>query len=381
MSERVQWRPWANLGLVSLLAVLMLTGAGCGVQVDVGRGSTDERNNVAEEADAPQGASPAEVTATGESNAGRAPSDGARPHYDPGSSSSDPTQTPSPERTEAPTQYETQATSQYDLPADEPAVDSEVAEIVEQVDGTFVDEAAEGEVLAASAVDPQAASSQNEQAIADTEVYLTAVVADADRAWTDWFTRNGYSEPLVSYDVITPNEPGWSMDCGGVQVVHDTPNAYYCDVDALQQGFVGTIYLPATTMLKMWSGEVLGRQSKQAGDFAAAAVAAHEFGHHVQDEMSKQTDTSPPNGMYKELIADCFAGNWAAHAYYQGYLEAGDIEEAVAAMEAVGDDLGSHGTPKQRMNTFQLGYYGLDGSGGNPGDPATCIQYYWRQAA
>jgi predicted metalloprotease len=261
-----------------------------------------------------------------------------------------------------------------------PPVDDEVGVLVEQVDDTPVNAAGESEVPAASAVNLQDASSQNAQAIAAVETYLTGVLDNADRAWTYWFKNNGLSEPLVSYDVITPTDPGWQSNCTGMpsQVVSDIPNAYYCSADALQQGFDGAIYLPATTMLKTWSGDILGlgQQSQQAGDFAAAAIAAHEFGHHVQDEISIQTNTLEPNGKYKELLADCFAGNWAANVYYQGYLEAGDFEEAVYAVEAIGDDTGSHGTSAERTAAFQLGYHGMQG--GTPGDPATCIQYYWR---
>lgn len=303
---------------------------------------------------------------------------------------------PSPERTEAPPQheteespqyetealpqYETDASPQYDQPPDEPDVDDEVEELVDQVDDTSVDVASGSEVLTASAVDSQDASSQNAEAIAAADAYLTAALANADQAWTYWFTSNGLTEPLVSYDVITPAEPGWRSNCGDLQVVSDTPNAFYCSEDALQPGFDGAIYLPATTMLKMWSGDIFGRQSQQAGDFAAAAIVAHEFGHHVQDELSYQTNTLPPNGKNKELIADCFAGNWAADVYYQGYLEAGDFEEAVFALEAIGDlddfSPDPHGTSEEREAAFQLGYHGVQG--GTPGDPATCIQYYWR---
>lgn len=227
--------------------------------------------------------------------------------------------------------------------------------------------------------DPQDASSQNAQAIAAGEAYLTGVLANVDGAWTNWFINTGRSEPLVSYDVVTPTEPGWQSSCGGIEVVSDTPNAYYCSSDTLQQGFTGTIYLPASTMLKMWSGDILGRQSQQAGDFAAAIIAAHEFGHHVQDELSYQNNWAPPNGKYKELISDCFAANWAADFYYQGNLQAGDFEEAISALEAIGDynyfSPDHHGTPKERMAAFELGYHGVQG--GTPGDPTT-IQHCWR---
>lgn len=349
---RTQGQPRAVVVLTILLTLLMLTGAACSIESNSSDPGTPDK------------------TPTGSDSSSEDPAGSEKQGSDESAQE---------------TQGETAAVSQYDQPADESTVDDGVTDLVEQVDGTSVDVAGGGEVLAASAVDPQDASSQNAQAIADVDAYLTAVMADADRVWTQWFTSNGFSEPLVSYDVVTPTEPGRQMGCtgGDPRVFHDTPNAYYCSVDELQPGFRGAIYLPATTMLKTWGGDILGtgQQSRQAGDFAAAALAAHEFGHHVQDELSIQTTNAlPVNGKYKELIADCFAGNWSANAYYQGYLEAGDFEEAVYALEAIGDhnyiSPRHHGTPEERMEAFLRGYYGVQG--GNPGDPATCIQYYWQ---
>jgi predicted metalloprotease len=78
-----------------------------------------------------------------------------------------------------------------------------------------------------------------------------------------------------------------------------------------------------------------------------------------------------------ELQADCFAGAWAAAVFEQGLLERGDIEEALSAAEAVGDDRiqeaiqgrtnpesFTHGTSEQRVNWFSQGY--------DTGDPNTC---------
>ncbi len=80
--------------------------------------------------------------------------------------------------------------------------------------------------------------------------------------------------------------------------------------------------------MKMWNGDIFGRESAQAGDFAAAVLVAHEFGHHVQDELMVQLglrDIVGAGGQkikQKELIADCFAGVWAYTAYFSGYLDA-----------------------------------------------------------
>ncbi|MCT4353542.1 neutral zinc metallopeptidase [Streptomyces sp. Je 1-79] len=216
--------------------------------------------------------------------------------------------------------------------------------------------------------------------------YLEGVVQDNDRMWTNLFTDElGFSEPFVSYRVVQPGEQ-LSSNCrfaDGSQLVvtHDTPNAFYCSGDELTAGYRGTIYLPVTTMQKMWTGNVLGEQSQRQGDFAAAIITAHEFGHHVVDELRAKyserdhVEYVPPGGKWKELIADCLAGVWAAHAYYSGYLEPGDFEEATTALEAIGDyELHApdhHGTPEERREAIVTGYR-------QSGALGACVSRYWK---
>ena len=116
-----------------------------------------------------------------------------------------------------------------------------------------------------------------------------------------------------------------------------------------------------------------------SGDFAWAYVIAHEIGHHVQqlvgtsDEVrtlaargSRSAATSCPCGM--ELQADCYAGVWARSVFEAGDLEAGDVDEAFRAAEAVGDDRlqqqagrgvdpdsFTHGSSAQRRRWFDRG--------------------------
>ena len=128
----------------------------------------------------------------------------------------------------------------------------------------------------------------------------------------------------------------------------------------------------------MWTGRVFDKQVsnlKRAGDFAAAMITAHELGHHIEGEMSTVRAPSPPNP-YKELIADCFAGVWAYSVFLDNYLEDGDVDEAVNALEVIGDDLGSHGTGAQRQNAFLVGYAGTTEAPGG-GVPGKCIDQYW----
>jgi predicted metalloprotease len=253
-------------------------------------------------------------------------------------------------------------------------ISQELENIVEELQGQSLELAQQG--------DPVPESAFNTESPQTVEEYLTEVIQNLDTTWTRWFLNVGHQEPFVSYKIVTPDEAPSVMGCGQITIVHDTANAYYCSIDELTPGFRGAIYLPVTTFQKMWTGEVLGQPSEQAGDFVAAIVTAHEFGHHVVDEIEIQSEerdaveyrgpTSP------ELIADCMAGVWAAWTYYQGLLEPGDFEEAVGGLQAIGDfDITTkHGTPAQREEALLTGYHGLPGIT-QPGDPAACMRTYW----
>jgi hypothetical protein len=143
----------------------------------------------------------------------------------------------------------------------------------------------------------------------------------------------------------------------------------------------GPFYCPADQKVYMdleFMKELKTRFGAQGGDFATAYVIAHEVGHHVQNIlgtsnwMRKQQQGLSEADANKysvclELQADFYAGVWAK--YNQKYLEAGDIEEAISAANAVGDDAiqkrmrGSvvpdsftHGTSEQRIYWFKRGY-------------------------
>jgi uncharacterized protein len=265
-----------------------------------------------------------------------------------------------------------------------------VDRLVANLRGEQVDVASEGDNAPESKVALSAASDQYDpqlvQAMAD---YLDALVQNNDIFWTQYFRDVGFQEPMVSYLIVMPGET-YTSNCE-MTVEHDTPNAYYCPVDEPNRGYLGTIYLPVTTMLKTWNGDIFGRQSKQAGEFAAAIITAHEFGHHMVDEMRVQfsqregINIKAPTWKYNELIADCMAGVWASGAYNQGVLdEQSDWEEAVAALQAIGDhnyvSEGHHGTPRERVDALNTGYFGISGVTG-PGSPDACIQKYWVTAS
>lgn len=209
--------------------------------------------------------------------------------------------------------------------------------------------------------------------------HIETVVIDADAEWSAWFKAVGLREPMVSYNIILPGQtvtsqctmPGQS---GTMTIGSDFPNAFYCGVDPIVVNGVsdrGVLILPAEAFVKVWLGDVYGRQTKRAGDFAVAVIVAHEFGHSVVDELGTQRGVAQPTGKNKELIADCFSGAWASTAYKKGYLENGDIEEGVATFDAIGDTSASsdpHGTSAERVAAFTLGLNG---------QPFQCIAAYW----
>lgn len=216
--------------------------------------------------------------------------------------------------------------------------------------------------------------------------YLVYMISDIDTMWSEWFTTNGFSEPMVGYEIINPGETYTSVCAIGGQTTFDSayPNAFYCPGDVLTGGdgvnYQGVVVLPETTFQKMWEGNIFEMQSASVGDFAAAIITAHEFGHHIQDEMLLQLKAAdpagsygPPNGKNQELIADCFAGVWMNSAYYQNMLIDTDYEEALNALSAIGDQGDSadpHGTPEERAAAVTAGY--------NSGQPVSCIDSYWQ---
>jgi predicted metalloprotease len=140
---------------------------------------------------------------------------------------------------------------------------------------------------------------------------------------------------------------------------------FYCPAD-------GKVYIDLA-----FYEELRGRFGAN-GDFAQAYVIAHEIGHHVQnllgisDELRQAQEQNPGSAndlsVRLELQADCFAGIWAHTTQKRDLLEAGDVEEALGAAAAVGDDRiqqqssGSvhpeswtHGSSEQRMRWFRTG--------------------------
>lgn len=193
--------------------------------------------------------------------------------------------------------------------------------------------------------------------------FANVVVSSANDYWAEEFERAGkrYERTkLVLYSGAVSTGCGRGSAAAG---------PFYCPADS-------RVYLDLTFWQELTSRFGAG------GDFAQAYVIAHEVGHHVQnqlgisDEVQRLERRDPnagagPDGLSVrlELQADCLAGVWAKARAGAGKLEPGDIDEAIRAAEAVGDDtiqrtqIGevrpdtfTHGTSERRMLWFRRGY-------------------------
>jgi predicted metalloprotease len=199
----------------------------------------------------------------------------------------------------------------------------------------------------------------------DTLFEFTKFVSqDAQNLWTTIFQNADRSYKRAS--VVTFTTGTQTDGCGPAS---SASGPFYCPAD-------NKVYLDLSF------AQQLSRRFGASGDLAWAYVVAHEIGHHVQtvlgieSNVRRQQQNDPGNAnlylVRLELQADCFAGVWAHSAYTRGDLVAGDIEEAVGAAEAVGDDrLGAqsreqwtHGSSALRAEWFRRGF--------ESGDPNDC---------
>ena len=200
--------------------------------------------------------------------------------------------------------------------------------------------------------------------------FVSAVLAQTEDTWTESFRQEGltYQDPqLVLFDGSVASACGMAASATG---------PFYCPGDR-------KVYLDLSFFNE------LEQRFGASGDFADAYVIAHEVGHHVQkllgisDQVTRersQSDEATSNqlSVMTELQADCFAGVWAKKMEQRnGVVEPGDVEEALAAASAVGDDRiqkathgyvvpesFTHGTAEQRMRWFKQGL--------QSGDPNSC---------
>lgn len=136
---------------------------------------------------------------------------------------------------------------------------------------------------------------------------------------------------------------------------------------------VGPFYCPNDHKAYIDLGfyQELSRRFGAPGDFAQAYVIAHEVGHHLQNQAGVLGGRSNADSVETELQADCLAGVWGASAQRRDLLEMGDVEEAIGAASAIGDDTiqkksqghvqpetWTHGSSKQRVAAFRKGFEG-----------------------
>lgn len=204
-----------------------------------------------------------------------------------------------------------------------------------------------------------AALSPQQQELAD---FVSVVLADTEDTWNALFAEQNldYAEPtLVLFTGAVRSACGTGQAAMG---------PFYCPAD--QQVYIDLSFY-----------DDLRVRHGAAGDFAQAYVIAHEVGHHVQNllgisgqvraEQSRLAGTqSNQLSVMQELQADCFAGLWANHANRsRQVLEEGDIDEALVAAQAIGDDTlqqqsqgyvrpesFTHGTAQQRAMWFTTGF-------------------------
>lgn len=191
--------------------------------------------------------------------------------------------------------------------------------------------------------------------------FVSVVLADTEDTWHKLFQAEGatYREPrLVLFDGMVRSACGMGQAAMG---------PFYCPGD--QKVYIDLSFY-----------RDLRERFRAPGDFAQAYVIAHEVGHHVQtlvgvsakvQQRKAQVSRREANAIQvrMELQADCFAGVWAHHAdRARNILEAGDIEEALTAAAAIGDDRiqrqtqgritpesFTHGTSEQRQRWFKRG--------------------------
>lgn len=192
--------------------------------------------------------------------------------------------------------------------------------------------------------------------------FVAAVLGDTEKTWGELFRRNGqtYREPkLVLFSGAVDSACGFAQAAMG---------PFYCPADQ-------RVYLDLSFFAE------LRQRFKAPGDFAQAYVIAHEVGHHVQTLLgtAERVRTAQQRGsqtqanaqqVRMELQADCYSGLWAHHAERtRRVLEEGDIEEALNAATAIGDDRlqrqaqgrvvpdsFTHGTSAQRVRWFRRGF-------------------------
>ena len=191
--------------------------------------------------------------------------------------------------------------------------------------------------------------------------FVETILGSTEEVWTAIFNQYGKSYPKPRLELFTGQV---RSACG---LASSASGPFYCPADS-------KVYIDLAFYRQ------LEREFKAKGDFAQAYVIAHEVGHHVQNvigilpqfnKMRRSMGKIEVNKMSVkvELQADCFAGIWGHYVARQGWLEEGDLEEALVAANQIGDDAiqrrtqgyvvpesFNHGTSEQRRYWFRRGF-------------------------
>lgn len=215
---------------------------------------------------------------------------------------------------------------------------------------------AEGLPAAGTSAPPAQTTAAEEELVK----FMSFVLDDAQNNWTTIFAEGGAQYARARLVLFRDQV---NTGCGGAT---SASGPFYCPAD--QKVYIDLNFY-----------DELRRRFGAPGDFAQAYVLAHEIGHHVQNVLGterkmRQLQQRNPGARNElsvrlELQADCYAGIWGRHAQQEGRLQSGDIEEALAAASAVGDDRISdmsgssirpesftHGSAEQRMTWFRRGF-------------------------
>jgi predicted metalloprotease len=190
--------------------------------------------------------------------------------------------------------------------------------------------------------------------------FVSFVLDDTQKTWTQLLPEQANTSYRHAKLVLFRNYT--QSGCGGAQ---SATGPFYCPEDE-------KVYIDLGFF------DELNRRFGAPGQFAQAYVLGHELGHHVQKLLGiegkvhqlQESDSSEANplSVKLELQADCFAGVWAHSTQQRGLLEKGDVESALGAAAAVGDDRlqkmstghispesFTHGSSQQRMHWFEAG--------------------------
>jgi len=196
---------------------------------------------------------------------------------------------------------------------------------------------------------------------AELRQFVGAVLANTEDVWTDIFRKSGrqYTDPKL---VLFTDQIRSGCGVAGASV-----GPFYCPSDQ-------KVYIDLSFYRE------LKERFQAPGDFAQAYVIAHEVGHHIQNLLGTMGKVDAARGgaskesanqlsVRLELQADFLAGVWAHYAQLKGVVQEGDIDEALRAASAIGDDRlqrqsrgyvvpdsFTHGTSEQRSRWFRKGY-------------------------